>query len=69
MICGSNFKINAAGNSVPVKPKFDTTYSYQDGYHCDTLEEVKSDIDDLIKQSINRGIPESDMVETINTAS
>ena len=67
MICGSDFKINAAGSSVPSKPKFNITYSYQDGYPCDTLDEVESDIDDLIKQALDRGdIAEKDMVDILN---
>lgn len=65
-IAGSDTRANKQGGEVPSKPKYVPTYAYKGGYPEDTVAEVKTTIDLLIKQAIEKGCTEEDMVKTLN---
>lgn len=66
MVPGSDCKFNSRDELVPATPKYDIFYTYANGHKCDTLKDIKRDIDDLIIEAETRNIPFATMVERLN---
>jgi hypothetical protein len=47
-------------------PKFEVFYRWADGALCDTLDELRQDVRDILEQARLRGIEEELMVEELN---
>lgn len=66
MVCGSDFDVRDNGTLRARKPQYEISYSYCDGYHCDSLNEVRADIDEMFSTGLKLDIPIADMVEELN---
>lgn len=66
LICGSDLDFNSDGLLVEKNGKYSVYYHWTDGYLCDTIQEVKDDIDGALSAAESRDIPLAEMVKTLN---
>ena len=67
MVPGSNYDFSDSGKLVSRKAEFETYYHWADGALCDTVDEVKEDIDTVLLKAESVKIPTQDMVKELNT--
>jgi len=66
-IPGSDFKITKDNRIVSASPKYTIWYCWSNGAKCETLKELKQDIDSFLKECLNRGISPTEAVTTLNS--
>jgi len=64
---GSDFRVTEDGRILPAKPKTATWFKWIDGARCEDIAEVKTDIDDFIRECGSRSISELEAVTELNT--
>ena len=68
LITGSDWDVKDNGIIVDRKPEYDVYFKYADGPKCDTVEECKTDIDEMLSSAERfNGVVE--MVAELNTGS
>lgn len=66
MLGGSDFVINRDGLVKNCKPKYKAWFGWQGGPRCESIAELKVDIDNYIAECKKRGIPETEAVQELN---
>ncbi|MCP4142969.1 MAG: hypothetical protein GY755_22220 [Chloroflexi bacterium] len=66
--CGSDWDFDDDGNMVATEPEWFEYYTLLDGsLRCESIEEIQQEIDNLIRQTIDRNIPVDIMLETLDS--
>ena len=68
-IPGSDFDFDDNGCLIETEPEFEISYTLLDGsLKCQSLGEIKQEVNALIQQAIDRDIPIEKMLETLNAS-
>lgn len=68
IITGSDFDFTSDGRIKSTRAKYEKWFHFTDGAKCETLNECKQMVDDLLQQAADRNIPEQMMVDTLNSS-
>lgn len=67
VVAGSDFKVNENGTISNTAPAYDVYFVLADGdLKCDSLDEIKADIDNMLENAKKLGLPIDMMVDTLN---